>query len=107
MSEKVDIFQTTVTEFRTGHDTVGDSASAPLVRDGSGNALAFPAKKHVKVKADLVNTDNVYIGHDANVTEGGGFTLDAGEEVNIEVDSTDKVWVIGGDTGQGYSWLAE
>jgi hypothetical protein len=106
MSEKVDIFQVTVPEFRTGHDVV-DETAVPLVRDGSGNALAFPAKKHVKVKADLANDNNIYVGHDANVAAPGGYELDGGEEVDIEVDSTDKVWVIGGAADQGYSWLAE
>lgn len=105
MSNKVDIFQETLPEFKAGHDDIGTTAFQ-LTRDGSNVGLAFLAKKYIRVKADLTNDDNVYVGHDENVAAGNGIELDAGEYIDIAVDSTDKVWVIGGGADQGYSWLA-
>lgn len=94
----MDIQVESVAEFKTGHGTVGTSAAQ--VSD-----LAFRATKYVKIKADLGNTDNVFIGHDASVTASTGYFLDAGEEVEIPIDSLDKVWIIADAADQGYSWL--
>lgn len=94
----MDIQKSAVSEFKTGHGTVGGTA-----------ALAGPAFRCVKgvtIKADLGNGNNVYVGHDGNVTASNGFVLDAGEDVFIEVDSLDKVWVFGGAADQGYSYVA-
>lgn len=94
----MDIQQVTVPEFKTGHGTVGTSAAKA--------GPAFICKKYVRIKADLSNGDNVYVGHDDKVTSSNGFVLDAGEYVDIPVDQLDKVWVIGGAASQGYSYVA-
>jgi len=95
----MDIQRVSVQEFKAGHGSVGTTAQ-------KASTLALRAVKGVKIKADLGNTDNVYVGHDTNVTSSNGYQLDAGEEVTVEIDSLDKVWVIGGAAAQGYSWLA-
>lgn len=94
----MDIQKITVEEFKAGHGTIGTTAA-------KASTLAIRAVKGVKIKADLGNGNNVYVGHGSGVTSTNGYTLDAGEEVTIEVDSLDKVWVIGGVADQGYSWL--
>lgn len=93
----MDIQQVTVGEFKAGHGTVDDTP----IKAG----LTLHAMKHVKIKADLDNSDNVYVGHDQNVSASNGYPLDAGEEVDVPVDSLDKVWVVGGAADQGYGWL--
>lgn len=97
----MDIQKTAVEEFKTGHGTISTTAAVA--------GPAFPCVKGVKIKADLGNGNNVYVGHSEHVTNTGaaqGFELDAGEEVFIEIDSLDKVWVIGGAASQGYSYVA-
>mgnify|MGYP000066255289 CR=1 FL=1 len=96
----MDIEQITVPEFFFGHGTVGTTREQITT-------AAHVARKYVKVKADLGNGDNVFVGGVgvANTGDTQGYTLDAGEEVEIPVDRANKVWVIGGDADQGYSWL--
>ena len=96
----MDIQKIVVTEFKSGHGTIGTTAAQA--------GPAFAAVKGIKIKADLSNSNNVYVGHSENVENTGdaqGYQLDAGEEVTIEIDSLDKVWVIGGAADQGYSYL--
>lgn len=94
----MDIQRVSVPEFKAGHGEVGTSAAVA--------GPAFPCVKGVKIKADLANGNNVYVGHDEHVSASNGFVLDAGEEVFIEVDSLAKVWVFGGAASQGYSYVA-
>lgn len=93
----MDIQKTAVAEFQCGHGTVGTASALA----GPG----FRCVKGVKIKADLTNANNVYVGHN-EALGANGFLLDAGEEVFIEVDSLDKVWVYGGASSQGYSYVA-
>ncbi len=94
----MDIQKETVEEFKSGHGSVGTSAAQV-------SEHALRAVKGVKIKADLGNSDNVYVGYDDTVTNTNGYQLDAGEEVTIEIDALNKVWVYGGASSQGYSWL--
>jgi len=94
----MDIQKTAVEAFIAGHGTIGTAAA----RAG----IAQRCVKGVTIKADLANANNVYVGHDLNVSSTNGFVLDAGEDVFIEIDSLDKVWVIGGAADQGYSFVA-
>jgi hypothetical protein len=94
----MDIQKTTVSEFKTGHGTVGGTAAVA--------GPAFRCIKGVTIKADLANGNNVYVGHDNSLSASNGFVLDAGEEVFIEVDSLASVWVFGGAADQGYSYVA-
>lgn len=84
-------------KFVAGGDTVGTTAQV------AGPDLQ--AYRSVKIKASLGNTNNIYVGHSASVTTTTGYELDAGEEVEIFVDSLGKVFVIGGAADQDYSWL--
>jgi hypothetical protein len=86
-------------EFKTGHGSVGGTA-ARLYNDNAKLA------KGVRIKADLTNGNNIYVGSSEHVAVDAGFELDAGEFVEIAVDTLDKVWVIGGAADQGYSWVA-
>jgi len=93
----MDIQKESVEEFFSGHDTVG-TASQPA-------GIERRCVKGVWIKADLGNGDNVYVGH-AESTGANGIELDAGEDVFIPIDSLDKVWVYGGASSQGYSYVA-
>lgn len=65
----------------------------------------------VLVKAADDNTGKAYVGRSSGVTAGtvdatDGIELGAGDAVLIEVDSTDKIWVIGSAAGQKVFWAA-
>lgn len=91
--------QTSHEEFHVGNGTVGTSSQKIT-------ALSLKAYKYVKVRADAGNGNDIYVGTSENVSASNGFILDAGEEVEIPIDFTDKVWVLGGAADQDYSWLA-
>ena len=87
-----------VEEFKAGHGTVGVSSQV----------LANPQDvvKYVVIKADLTNTNDVFVGG-SGVATSNGFRLDAGEATPpIHIDDLGKVYVVGGAAAQGYSWLA-
>jgi len=84
--------------FTTGHGVAGAAKSQVATAE-------MLVDKYVEIKADLANTNNVYVGI-ANVTTVIGYCLDAGELIRIPIDDLSKVWVIGGAAAQGYSWLA-
>jgi len=86
-------------EFSTGHGSVG---TTPVVRLASAEA---PVEKYVEVKADLTNTDNIFVGI-ITVTITTGFLLDAGESVRIPINDLSKVYVVADAAAQGFSWLA-
>lgn len=92
----MDVQKSSVEDFKTGHGIVCTSAQAA----GPG----FPCAKGVTIKADLGNSDNVYVGHSAHVTASNGYKLGAGKQVFIPIDRLDKVFVIGGDSSQGFSY---
>jgi hypothetical protein len=86
-------------EFQNGHGTIG-AAKAALV--SAENLI----NKYVIIKADLTNTNNVFVGT-STVTAVNGFMLDAGEVTPpIPIDDLSKVYIIGDAASQGYSWLA-
>lgn len=86
-------------EFKAGHGVVGTNPQR-------ASTLTFKAYKVVRIKADMGNSDFVYVGDHEGISSTSGFQLDAGESVDIPIDQIDKVWVVGGDADQGYSWLA-
>jgi len=99
MAGHVSIANEAMAEFIHGHGVVGGTSAALA-------SAETPVKKYVIIKADLTNTDNVYVGGPA-VTTGNGFELDAGESTPpIHINDLSKVWVVGGAASQGYSWLA-
>ena len=94
----MNIGRESVEEFRAGQGTVGAASQA------LGNSQ--DVVKYVIVKADLANTNDVFVGTDT-VSVTNGFRLDAGEVTPpIHIDDVAKVCVIGGAASQGYSWLA-
>lgn len=94
----MEITRITVAEFGTGHGEVGTDAQQL-------SDLTIPSLKCVKVKADLDNAGLIYVGANEQVTDEGGYELQGGEEVEIQIDRLDKVWVIASEADQGYSWL--
>lgn len=67
-------------------------------------AVQLPARhqptKGALVKALSTNTGIVYVGHDINVTAANGFELTANQSIELEVESTDDIYVIGSAAGQ-------
>lgn len=99
MGGYVSIAKEAASEFKTGHGVVGAAKAAVATAE----TLLI---RYVVIKADLGNTNNVYVGG-SNVLTTTGFMLDAGEATPpIHIDDLSKVWVIGGAASQGYSWLA-
>jgi len=96
----MDIAQESVSGFATGQGTVG-TTSQPLLAAG----YAHKAYKGVTVRASGTNTGLIYIGMQGIKTT-NGFSLPAGDKVEIPVDDPSKVFVIADAAGQGYSWLA-
>jgi hypothetical protein len=92
----MEIGKEAVDKFYAGHDTVGTTVKAA--------GPDFKAAKYIRIKADLANGDDIYVRPYAGTGE-DGIVLDAGEWIDIQVDSLDKVFVIGGAASQGYSWL--
>ena len=98
MAGHVSIANEALPEFLHGHGTVGTTKAVI--------ANQTPLKKYVIIKADLTNTNNIFVGG-VNVTAANGFMLDAGESTPpIHIDDLSKVYVIGDAASQSYSWLA-
>jgi hypothetical protein len=99
MGGYVSIAREASTEFSTGHGTVGVTKAALA-------SASAPLSKYVIIKADLTNTNNVFVGG-PTVTTTTGFLLDAGEATPpIHIDDLSKVYVVGDAASQGFSWLA-
>jgi hypothetical protein len=64
------------------------------------------ARAYVRVQAASGNSGFIYVGHDGSVTASNGWELDAGEHIEIPVDSPRKIWVIGSEANQAAKWLA-
>jgi hypothetical protein len=98
MGGYVSIAREAAAGFLTGHGVAGVAKSQVAT-------VQTPIEKYVEIKADLTNTNNVYVGV-SNVLTTTGYMLDAGELIRIPVDDLSKVWVIGGAAAQGFSWIA-
>lgn len=95
----VSIYKEVTDGFNAGHGTVGTSAQA-LQTD------SWPVNKHVVVRADSSNGNTVSVGPNGGVAS-AGFVLAAGEQTPpIYVDDVNKVFVVGGASGQKYSWIS-
>lgn len=84
--------------FNHGHDTVGTSAKVL-------SPIAYEVKSFVRIKADAANSNDVFVGANAGVTSANGYRLDAGESVDLPLATTDLIFVIGGASAQGYSFV--
>jgi hypothetical protein len=73
--------------------------------------LPQPLKKGVRLKVLPGETDNVFVGFRTGLTGNGtdatdGYPLDAGQEILIEVDQPNKIWLVSDGTDQElhYMW---
>lgn len=58
------------------------------------NLASFALQSGVHFKSDLVNTTStIYIGTNAGVTNGTGYPLYNGDQLFIETDNTNKIWI--------------
>ncbi|MGN6134079.1 MAG: hypothetical protein ACTHK7_16005 [Aureliella sp.] len=88
---------------RNGHKAVG---TAPV------QVSASPTKfvKGVVVLADSSNSAPVYVGG-YNVTAdtaetSGGFPLEAGKSVSLQIEDLSRLWAISTADAQGVAWIA-
>lgn len=85
-------------------------------QSGNGNASATAGRlagvvdkkcyKKVIIKKDGTETDVLYVGFRSDVSSSNGFALEAGDQVELEIDNPNKIWVVGSDADVAYSWLA-
>ena len=68
--------------------------------------------KAVKLKANLANTDNVFVGTATGITVANaatdtttGYPLDAGQELELLVGNLNQLWFIGGAASQAISYI--
>jgi hypothetical protein len=87
----MDIQRSSLPEFSCNHDSVDNVAGKQIVATG----YARPAYRGVTIKAYTDNSGILYIGANSGVSSDNGYSLPAGEQVTIPVDSPDKVWIIG------------
>lgn len=92
----VTVAKESMPSFRTGNGTIGTTAAA---------LPGYPIYKHAIVRAASDNDSTISVGHSA-AGAASGFVLAAGEQVTIHVDDLNKVYVVGGDADQNYSWIA-
>ena len=93
----VSIAKESVPDFLAGNGSVGTA-------EGKISSVNFPIRKHLVIRADSANTSTIKVGRPGNAA--AGFVLNAGDEITIYADSTDKVAIVGGAAGQAYSWVA-
>lgn len=71
------------------------------VPTGTATALTAAACRSVTIKAMSTNTVTVYIGFTAaTTTVAGGFALDPGDTVSVEVDNCSDIFSISGTASQ-------
>lgn len=76
-------------------------------------AYSLPNTYDVVVKADPANTNNVYVGFTADITDGSnpgtdGFILDASQELRVPRAAaayTSDIWVVADAASQKVFWL--
>lgn len=67
--------------------------------------VSTPLQVGVTLRADLANTDIVYIISSAAGTISTGYPLEAGDERFIPIDDLNKVWLIGGAANQSVRYI--
>lgn len=87
----------------TGYgSTVLDSANTPKrifeVGQQSGSII---------MRADLSNSNPIFLGFDDNVTVNNGFPLEAGDSISIDLDvRSQDIFFVGAGAGDSIRWLA-
>lgn len=96
---QVNIGREAVDGFNASHGTVGTTPQ-PV------QTASWPVQKHVVVRAASANSNTVTVGPTLGGAS-GGFVLAAGEQTPpIYVNDVNKVFVVGGASGQDYSWIS-
>ncbi len=75
-------------------------SGTPTMIDGTHNSN-FRLTIH---NAD--NTESLYVGN-AQVTLGNGFSLDAGQVLQLEMNPLEEIYVISGKSGHTVTWLKQ
>lgn len=76
-------------------DTIQVIVDTTPVQVGSeGNIRA------VTLKADHANSDTIWVGFSSSVDNTTGFPLEAGDHIDIVIDSLAKIYVVAGSSGQ-------
>lgn len=87
-------------------DLDGEGHGVTITVNEHGHAVGWPVKKYVMLRANGANTSVIMIGNRAD-NAADGFILSAGQQSPpISVDDLNKVYLVGGAEGQGYSWIA-
>lgn len=87
----MDLDKSSVSQFTTGQ-TVAAETAVQLVQTGYGRI----AYKGVKISPGVDNTDPIYIGANAGVSESNGLKISPTDRtVEIEIDSAENIFIIG------------
>jgi hypothetical protein len=90
----------------TDVDLEGEGHAVAVAVVEPGHAVGRELKKYVMLRANGANGNVIMVGHSAAAV-GDGFILSAGQQSPpIYVDNLNKVYLVGGAGGQGYSWIA-
>lgn len=84
--------------FKAGRNTVDTEAQFVLPN------LKVGLYQRVVVKADATNEGQIYVGR-VGVTWKTGFELRAGDEIELEIDNLNLIYVIASQVKQAYCWL--
>ncbi len=83
------------------------NGSKDLTSTAAAIAVSNALKVGIHIKAPLTNTDTVYVGSNTLVsTPSGGFPLEPGESIFIEIDNASKIYARSSSTGQKVTYIA-
>lgn len=87
-------------------DLEGEGHAVAVTVNERGHAVGWPVRKYVMLRANGANNNVIMVGDRAD-NANDGFILSAGQQSPaICVDQLNKVYLVGGAAGQGYSWIA-
>tara|TARA_R100001015_G_C4594044_1_gene149348 strand:+ start:696 stop:1037 length:342 start_codon:yes stop_codon:yes gene_type:complete len=94
-----------VTKFFTRNDvTVGTTSANAAIVAGVTPGIG-ELQSGIRIKADAANAEAVYVGP-TPVGTTTGFKLSANEEVFIDIDAIDKIYLISAGGGETISFIA-
>lgn len=89
-----------------GHSRIiGMAARTIGATPGSLDPTAGLECAAIVLKAADANSGTVYVGHEG-VTTANGFPLTAGQALEIAINNTASVWVVGSAASQIVNWIA-
>ena len=93
-----------VTKFFTNEVTVGTTSSNQGLVSGITPDFG-PLNSGIRIKANAANAEAIFVGT-TPVGSTNGFKLSANEEVFIDIDAIDKVYVMSVGGGETLSFIA-